>query len=175
VAFAKQTIKTCQLDELVFLPESTPRGKQDAANITHRLALIEHATQDTKNTRVVVLASPRFTVRDTLPELMRLFTGSKITLLLGSDVVQTLKHWEGVELLLKQMSLAIGVRTTDTVDEITAHIHALEQQYSTAILHTLIATPESDMASSRIRNNAPGLSLLHPEVQNYIKHNNLYS
>src|SRR5258706_15577528 len=86
VAFALETLQTCKLDEVIFLPEQTPRDKQAVTDLSHRIALLERALADEPNMRVLKLRSPQFTVADTLPEIYAALKDTQLTLLVGSDV-----------------------------------------------------------------------------------------
>ena len=101
------------------------------------------------------LLSSQFTVRQTLPELSIKFHGADLTLLLGSDVVQTLTHrWQDLDILLENVSLAIGMRDGDNSDEIEKIMTNLQKDLGLVIDYKLIQTPDSHLASSQIRNNS---------------------
>lgn len=151
IAFAREAIKVCGLDEVVFLPERLPRGKDNVTGLTERVALLREGLSG-EGLRVAQLASDRFTVKDTLPELLEMFAGSELTLLLGSDIALTLTYrWEGLEILLASVSLAIGMRGDDSPDEIAGIITALEKEYGLAVTHTIVQTEHAGLASSQIR------------------------
>jgi nicotinate-nucleotide adenylyltransferase len=176
VAFAEEAMRVCCLDEVIFIPEQKPRGKDHVTNISHRIALIEYATEAIAGLRVVRLASEQFNVEQTLPELHQAFGDSSLTLLVGSDTVRTfLYRWEGLDTLLTDVSLAIGVRSNDSPDEITTIMSQLEHDYGIPIDYTLIFTQEADMASSQIRNGAADMSRLHPGMRAYIQEHQLYT
>lgn len=176
IAFAKKALQLCRLDEVVFLPEQRPRGKDKVTDITHRVALIEQATADISGLRVMQLASEQFTVHQTLPELRRACRGSQLTLLAGSDIARTFLHsWKNLEVLLGEVSLAIGVRSKDDPDEIRMIMTQLSHEYSIPVAHTLLSAPEADMTSSQIRSGRADLSRLHPDILGYIQKHRLYA
>src|SRR5262249_18397789 len=113
VAFAAQAMRDCSLDAVIFLPEPKPRGKQNVTSLAHRCALIKLATEHEPNFSVLRLASPHFTVSDTLPKLQQKFVDAHLTFLMGSDVAKSLGHWEGVKTLLQHASITIGLRERD--------------------------------------------------------------
>jgi len=168
-------MRTCELDEIVFLPEQKPRGKDNVTDLSHRVALIEHAIGNQAGLRVARLVSDQFTVQHTLPELHRLFGDSRLTLLLGSDIARTLLYrWEGLDTLLRDVSLAIGIRSNDSPKEMTSIMTQLAQDYDTTVHYTLISTPEAGITSSQIRSGSADTSRLHPGTLHYIQKHKLY-
>ncbi len=175
LAFAVETARQCQLDEMLFLPEREPRAKQGVTDISHRVALLERATQNMPDTRVIQLDSPQFTIATTLPEIRSLTGDAKLTLLIGSDIVPTLPRWEHIHALLKDTVLAIGVRTGDNVETVLAALQELERLYGKPVQHTLIYTAEADLTSSLIRNGTGHRERLHPALLSYIQKHSLYT
>lgn len=176
IAFAVETLKVCRLDKIVFLPEEKPREKHGVTDISHRLELLKLATKDMKKFDVVTSDSKQFSVKDTLPELQNMFKGASFTLLIGSDVVKTFSYrWDNLGTLLNNVSLAIGMRNSDTVDEIMTIIKQLETNFATNIDYKLINAPNMDIASSGVRNNQLEKSRLNSAVDVYIKKHKLYN
>ncbi len=155
VSFALQALKECSLDQVVFLPEPAPREKHSVSDITERTALINEAIKDTQKLSLFNPSSTQFTVRDTLPELRDHFSDVELTFLVGSDIVRTFPYrWHDLDVLLSNVSLAIGMRADDTKDDIVSIIKQLEDQYSIPIPYTFISTPDSHRASSHVRNSS---------------------
>jgi nicotinate-nucleotide adenylyltransferase len=153
IAFAREALQACQLDEVILLPERLPRGKQHVTGLAQRVTLLTKATATVANVRIAQLQSDQFTVAGTLPELEQLFPDAELTLLVGSDIARTfLYRWPGLEILLASMRLAIGLRGHDTPSEIAGIIKELEQQYGLTVAYTLIRTPHAHLASSHFRN-----------------------
>lgn len=176
IAFAEEAMRACCLDEVVFLPEQNPRGKNNVTDMIHRVALIQRATATIPGLRVMQLASERFTVRQTLPELRRIFSVSHLTFLVGSDVVRTfLYRWEGLDMLLGEVSFAIGLRANDSPEEMIDIMTQLSHDYNNPANYTLISTSEADLASSQLRNGVADMSRLHPGVLDYMQEHQLYA
>lgn len=155
ISFALRALRICNLDQIVFLPEPTPRGKDSVTTITTRIAGVKKAISDNSKLSVFSPSSAQFTVHDTLPELHRAFGDADLTLLVGSDIVRTFGHrWQNLDLLLQSVSLAIGMRSGDTTDAIVAIIKQLERQYNLTIRYALINTNDSHRASSYVRNSS---------------------
>jgi len=175
IAFAVAAMRVCGLDEVVFIPEQRPRGKQQITDIAHRVALLERAIADTPGLHVATLQSERFTVAQTLPEIQALANGAELTLLLGSDVVRTFTHqWESLRTLLSSVSLAIGMRVHDDPGEIANIIHDIEQSEELTVHYTCITTPHAHIASSQFRQGSGVQIDMHPAIRSYVLEHNLY-
>jgi nicotinate-nucleotide adenylyltransferase len=152
ITFARETLKACSLDKIVFLPEPEPREKSDVTDIVNRVKQIKEAIKDEKSFKVLEPNSSQFTTSETLPMLQTIFKDADLTLLLGSDIVRTFPdRWQNLDVLLKEVSLAIGIRTGDEPSDIIAILENLQKEYSFQIHYTLIQTIQSHIASSHIR------------------------
>jgi nicotinate-nucleotide adenylyltransferase len=173
--FAETTARACGLDEVVFMPEPSPRNKENVTAIDHRVALLEIASGSFGSlvSHVFVTVSPRFTIADTMPELRARYGDEPLTFLIGSDVARSLPYWEGVDALLREASFAIGVRATDNVADIEEVMGALEAEHQVSVNYTLVHTPEADASSSQIRRGERPAPL--PAMTQYIEEHQLYS
>ncbi|HEV2403760.1 MAG TPA: nicotinate-nicotinamide nucleotide adenylyltransferase [Candidatus Saccharimonadales bacterium] len=125
VGFALQAIKAARLDQVVFMPERSPRRKRGIEHYAHRVAMLQQAIAPYPKMSVLELADKQFTVHRTLPQLQKLF-GAQLVILLGSDVVSHLPNWPYYEELLKICELAVGVRGDDSFDM----VHTMIQSWS---------------------------------------------
>jgi nicotinate-nucleotide adenylyltransferase len=154
IAFSREAMRACGLEEVIFLPDPSPRGKAEATHILQRLALLEEALAHHEYVRALHIGEEMFTVQATLPELRRRFDGCELTLLIGSDVVRTfIYRWDGLDILLREMSLAIGMRVGDSPEEMKRIIRELENEHALTIRHKLVTTEYAAISSSRIRNS----------------------
>jgi nicotinate-nucleotide adenylyltransferase len=176
ISFAKEALRRARLDRVIFMPEPHPRGKDMATDIRHRLTLVTAAIADTKEFSLLEPIAERFNIADTLPLLHRMFQDAELTLLLGSDVVRTFSdRWPGLDVLLGDVALVIGMRTHDTFDEIIAILTKLERKYKLKINYLLVEASDAHAASSTIRAAISDAVDLHPDVSHYINGHNLYS
>ncbi|MBX6334901.1 adenylyltransferase/cytidyltransferase family protein [Candidatus Saccharibacteria bacterium] len=171
VAFASHALGECGLDEVVFLPDRKPWQKPGAADIRHRLALLELAVCDERDMRVVVLEASYFTPRLAIPELKQRFGNDELVLLAGSDLAKSLHVWDSVDVLLAAVSLVIGLRGADTAREVDEALGRLANMYG-PVSYTIIKSPQPGAASTRVRGG--DRETLHPEVQSYIERHGLY-
>ena len=168
-------MEKCVLDEVVFLPERRPRNKQHVTALSHRIPLIEHAIGADTAFRLLHLESEQFTVAGTLPELRAVFGQAQLTFLLGSDVVQSLPTWKGVEVLCGQASFAIGMRASDDKAAVIQVMERIKAARGTPIVYTCVDAPNAHLTSSQLREGKTALSQLpHPEMVEYIHKHRLY-
>lgn len=117
IGFALQAIQEAKLDQVVFLPERLPRGKT-AEHFGHRVAMLERALRPHARLAMLELADKRFSVQRTWPQLQRLWPGSQLVLLAGSDVIPMMQHWPGSDKMLQTSELVIGLRTGESPEAI---------------------------------------------------------
>jgi nicotinate-nucleotide adenylyltransferase len=172
ITFAVNTLAKCGLDEIVFIPEHRPRGKDAVTAITHRYAMLASTLQDHTGLKAALLETPRFTVNETLPELKRLFPEAHLTFLIGSDVAGTLANWDDVDTLLPEVSFAIGLRGSDTSSQVTNTLKSLAAGQR-VINYTIIpGTTQLTTSSSAIRDG--DYSQAPEKVSSYIREYSLY-
>lgn len=176
VAFAMQTLTELGLDQVVFLPEPTPRGKIAVTDLAHRIAMVEQAIQS--DDRLIVMEPDptidQFTVSSTLPLLQQLFPDDSLTLLIGSDVARTMDQWSAIADLLTTVRLAIGMRSGDNKQHVSDALQRLGTIHGVPVRYICIDTPASHIASTHIRRSG-GQQLQHPATADYIRHNRLYA
>ena len=118
IAFAREASRICSLDKVIFLPEAVPRNKINVTDIATRFVQLQENLSKLPNLEVLDLEQSNFTIKQTLPELQRLFAGAELTLLIGSDVARSLDRWPDIDRLLETVSLAVGMRGDDAQDEL---------------------------------------------------------
>src|ERR1051326_1090401 len=100
ISFANEGATLFHLEKVIFLPEKNPRRKQGVTNIAERHAKLKTDIAKHKKLETLLLNTEQFTILETLPELHRLFPGSKFTFFMGSDVALHLSTWQNLPLLL---------------------------------------------------------------------------
>lgn len=151
ITFAQESFERLQLDQVVFLPEDQPRGKWDVTSHHKRMQQVNTALSKYDDLRALRLDDACFTIQKTLPKLQKLFPDAQLTLLIGSDVVNGLENWQGLEELLGSVSFAIGMRTGDRQDDVGSIIKTLEDKYDIPIGYQCILTPYAHVASTQLR------------------------
>lgn len=175
VAFALQATAACGLDVVYFVPERQPRDKTGVEHFGHRVAMLDRALKPHPSFFSLDLPDVNFSVQRTLPRLQKLFPGSELVFLFGSDVVSGIQKWAYSERFLNNYELVIGVRegatskqsTMDTISEWVIQPKAV----------TLIDSYAPGVSSGEIRealkNKSAAKGLL-SSVARYSDHNWLY-
>jgi nicotinate-nucleotide adenylyltransferase len=174
VAFALQALRAAQLDEVYFLPERRPRGKQHVEHFGHRVAMLKQAIKPHPQFKVLELPDVSFTVQYTLPRLYERFGGSELLFLFGSDVISKLPEWPLAERLIGKHELIIGVRGKD---DQTALQQKITDWHLQPLAVTLLDSYAPAVSSGKIRRalgrGAPAEGSL-PSVARYSNRHWLY-
>jgi nicotinate-nucleotide adenylyltransferase len=167
VEFALHAQQSCKLDRVIFLPEQAPRHKHGVTTIARRLQMLRLATMNHSDLEVMELYQDQFTVAETLPELQNRLKNLDLVLLVGSDVAQGMPRWASIEVLVRAMELAVGVRNNTEQTALRSGLDRLVARY------TLIDIANSNIASSQIR-RLNHYENLDPTVAEYVKAEALY-
>lgn len=151
ISFALKALEICKLDKILLLPERYPRGKEQVADIDARVRHIRQLTSDYPEIEIVILNTMPITVQSEKQELEHIFLKNDVVLLLGSDTLQKLKHWQDINLLLKDHELCVGIRGDDTKETVVEHILALEHELEVNITYHTVTTVHKDISSTSIR------------------------
>lgn len=170
VAFALATLKQCNLDKVVLMPERSPRGKVGVSHFEHRTHMLRLATRQHRKLSVLTLDDEVFTVGATLPQLQTRYEGAELVLLFGSDVVQTFGfRWPGLDMLLKSVELAVSTRAGETEDAVRSFFESFDVPHTVHFVHG----PHAHVSATEVRSgNMQGIE---PLIREYIEENQLYS
>jgi nicotinate-nucleotide adenylyltransferase len=175
IAFAEFAMTKARLDEVVFMPERSPRHKHGTTSYDHRLTMVEQATLGIPGMRALAVTEKRFTVDHTLPELQAMFPGATFVFLLGSDVFEYLPSWQDSSLLLATSELAIATRGSMTDQDILEQIQkwpVFPQVFTVITNHTRQAVSSTSirnlLAAGELTDDVPDA------VQKYIREHHLY-
>ncbi len=172
IGFALRALDAAKLDEVVFIPEKTPREKEHVTDLQHRFELLVRATEPYESLSVRLLAPEQFCVRGTMPELRAMYDDAELYLLLGSDVAKLFAdRWNNLDELFSEMELVIGVRQGDTRKELRKLLKSLDVPVHPR--YTLVDSPLNAANSTRVRLGV-ALHDISPRVSEYIEQHRLY-
>ena len=109
VTFALQAINEAGLAKVYFLPERIPRDKHVHEHFGHRVAMVKRAIKPHPGLALVELDDRTFNVKRTLPKLNKMFNGSKLVFLFGSDKIPGMANWPDIDKLLNSCEIIIGL------------------------------------------------------------------
>ena len=173
IGFAVRALEVARLDEVVFIPEKTPRDKQQVSDLADRFELLVRATEPYEGLGVRLIGIDQFCVRGTLPALREMFDDAELFLLLGSDVVRTFpERWANLDELFASMRLVVGVRKGDTTKGLKRFLKGLEN-VRVRPRCIFVDSPIATASSTRVRKGQT-VRDVSPEVSSYIESHNLY-
>lgn len=174
VTFALDAINSARLDRVYFAPEAKPRSKPGITHAAHRLAMIRLSVRLHRNLDLLDLPDKYFSANTTLPRLKQVFPDDELLLLVGSDVLEHMHNWPGVEFLLKHMGLVVAVRGQDDIAnalQYASRLPAIPREFH------IIESTKPELASRYIRHSLAagnGSPDILPSVHAYAKHHWLY-
>lgn len=171
IAFALQAIHAADLDEVHFLPERKPRGKEGVEHFGHRVAMLNRAIKPHPSFGVIELVDISFTIQRTLLELEKQFPDAQLVFLMGSDVAAAIPSWPRADRLLESCELVIGIRDTHELEVIQEEIESWPTKPLAATVFTSYA-PEVTSSKVRhaLRTGAKTTGLLHSVAKYSNKH-----
>ena len=174
IAFALQSIAAANLDMVYFLPERRPREKETVEHFGHRVAMVTRATEPHRQLGVLDLVDINFSVKRTLPHLLKEFPDSQLVFLMGSDVVPSVPQWPHIDQLLEKSELVVGVRAGHDMDELKTMITSWSPApRAVTIFDSYAPGVSSSVIREALQKRQPTQGLL-PSVQRYSNHHWLY-
>lgn len=174
---AEEARKQLHLDKILFIPSAVPplKDKSKVLEIKHRLAMAKIAYgnspfNEVSDIEIKNKKGKSYTV-NTLTKLRRLYKNESVEffLILGIDNIIDFPKWKSPEKLFKLANIVLMKRPGFKIEDI-------ESKYLKKIV--FINTELFDISSTSIREkvkeNKPIKSLVLPEIEKYIKQNNLY-
>lgn len=174
IAFALQAAKAAKLDLVVFMPERRPRYKPDVTHFGHRTAMIARAVQPHAKLALLELPDMYFSFKKTLPKLRKEFKDAQLAMLMGSDVVASLKNWPGAEQLLEQSELVIGLREGQRAETIMEELEIFDLAPKVTIIKSLEPGISSGKIRQALRQDSSSAGLL-DSVRGYARNHWLYT
>ncbi len=164
------------LDEIIFMPAGIPPHKELAANSAttgQRLIMARLAAESIgcSVSDIEIKRSGKSYTFDTVCELERMYPGSELWLIMGTDMFFSLESWYKAEELLKKINIAAVAREADDIESLKKHGECLKEKYGTR-LH--ISSAEAVEISSTELRAEKNLKYIPDAVYKYIEENGLY-
>lgn len=163
--------------KVVFMPERKPQHKHGTTSYQHRLEMLKLATENESNLEVVDYPQDHHLIAPVFTWLKKHYPRSGFVWLVGSDVVEHIANWKGVDKLE-----ALGVKKIIYFDR-----EGEEKPETIQISNTMTAykikrprfrknrQKHASIRSKTIRKNMPTHHTQLPEsVYDYIKKHDLY-
>lgn len=163
----------CELDDVYLLLEKNPQRKTNLANYSHRMEMLKIATRDYPSIKLEQFNADNITTSECLKFLKTRNPESEYWYIFGSDILEHLKNWSELDLLLSNFKLCVVLRSNSKRSATEKLLNEIVEDKTTTIV-----LPEvySEVSSTIVKNALPNaLKYLDEKVQEYILANNLYS
>ena len=168
---AQAALDTLPLDQIIFVPVGTPALSEhpELASGVDRIEMLRLAIEDNPRFDVSdleVLRSGKSTTLDTVRAFLSQNSNVELTFLLGTDVLDRLHLWHGIEELRRLCRFAVLVRADHDRPTIEPDL-------------VRVFVPPTELSSTQVRANclqrhAPIDSMVPPRVATYIAAHDLY-
>lgn len=174
IMFALQALEGAGLDAVYFMPERRPRQKTLTEHYGHRVAMIRRALLPHPRLDVLETDDISFTVNRTFRRLQQQFEGDQLVFLMGSDVAIHLHSWPGIERMLVDAELAIGMRAGTSTSDLRRSLAALPVPHSHVHVLESFAPHVSSTEVRQALNERRHTHGILPSVERYSNRNWLY-
>lgn len=179
VAIAQAAMGALGLDRVLLLPSGKPPYKRVHAGRRQRLRMVELAAEGCSGLEVcdaeIVREGESYTV-DTMAALRRRWPRDAFTYIIGSDALEHLPDWRGIDEVVRMTDFAVVRRPGLHSDELQKTARKLADS-----LHARIAVAEieglelsSGGVRERVAEGAPITGLVPAAVEAYIREQGLY-
>jgi len=168
-------------DIILIIPTANPPHKDfddGSPAPEHRLEMAKLFAENLPKAEVCEVELNRggksYTV-DTIEELCKLYPGSELYLMIGTDMLLIFEKWRSFRRLLELVTVVGFIRKIGEETEVYNHVEYLKNEYSGNIL--LLERESLDISSTEIRallQNRTGSKFIPDEVYGYIIKNRLY-
>lgn len=110
--FIKRAINSQRLDKVYVLIERKPKYKTCIASQADRKKMVELALEDIKEAEIFEPESDFFPVTSALPDIRKMYPGSKLYLLAGDDVASRIGEWKERD-VLEGVGLVVAKRGSE--------------------------------------------------------------
>lgn len=108
--FINESIKNYNLDKVYLLIEKDSKHKKIFASYKDRKTMVELAINNQSQIEIYDDQSLYFPISNSLPKIKADNLGSRIHLLIGSDVAEHINDWQDADTLFKEVKFVIAKR-----------------------------------------------------------------
>jgi nicotinate-nucleotide adenylyltransferase len=166
----------CKLNEIIVLLEHNPERKQNVTPHQHRYRMIQLALEKYNGLKVEDAPADRITFESIQPLIKQRYEGDELWYILGSDLLEHLHNWDGIDSMLETMHLCVVLRSNHDKADAEARLRKLQSRHP-KMRYELLPEVWSHISSSKIREQIKQTGLsedVPPEVMGYIKEKSLY-
>jgi len=167
---------SCELTTVAILIERKPKRKRNVTTYKNRLAMTDLAIQSYPSLRLIDTKKDNINTKNITPILKEQFPVSEFWYIFGSDMLDHLPHWDGLDSLINEYKFCVILRRKDDLKYTEQILKDLKKKYN-RLTYKILPEVWSDISSSKIRSEISenGYSeFLHRDVIKYIMTNNVY-
>ncbi len=177
ISAARAVCEALRLDRVIFMPTNIPPHKQlpeGSATPQQRLEMASIAASMVPMGEVSDIEIERegasYTV-DTLRQLRQLYPGSRLWIIIGTDMLDSFEQWYKPEEIAALCRIAVVARDKDDRQRIKKQAVQLAKKLNAVI--DIVDNIPLPMSSTGFRNGASGAAVP-SEIKRYIKKHRLY-
>lgn len=181
IGLAEQVAKVCELDEVWLIPaQRSPLKVRIPTSDHHRLAMLSLALTDLPNliiSRVdLERPAPSYTT-DTVETIRsQIGSGPALFLIAGADVLRDLPNWHEADRLLSLCEVLVAWRPGYPKNlPVDLLVSLPTAQSKVTIVPMTIQDVSSTIVRQRLARGYSIHSLVHPAVERYIRHHDVYA
>jgi nicotinate-nucleotide adenylyltransferase len=164
----------CELDAVLFVVTShPPHKKEPEAGVEDRFRMVELATEGEpafRPSRIEIERGGDSYTAETLKELLRLYPGASLHLIVGADSVIDFSDWKNPDAVIEMADVVVASRPGFDPSQMEPRLRG-----RTHILHSPAVEISSTMIRKRLHDGKPVRFLVPESVERYIRERRLYS
>lgn len=178
---AASAVKALGLDRLIVIPTFTPPHKEladmtaGASARLHMVRLAMNSVPETEVSSIEIDRGGKSYTADTVKTLRELYPNDELYLIIGSDMVESFRHWRNTDEIISRVTIAALSRTGDDNDHIMYLLDALSRELGAKTAY--IPNDAIVISSAELRVLLPqrkGRECLSDSVYSYIISHRLY-
>lgn len=174
---ARHACEQLELDKVLFVPanipphKTMPNGSATAAQRCHMVQLMLQDEPWAQLSKIEISRCGTSYTIDTLHALKAQYPDAQLTLIVGTDMLESLAQWRQPQQICQLAMLAVVARSPGDDEKITRAAQALQEQFGAQIRQ--IHCPAIDVSSTAVRNGNIR-DAIPAAVAQYITQNKLY-
>lgn len=179
IGFAKQIVKECNLDKLIFVPIGDFYNKQDLVEFKHRYNMLKTICHSHKNLEVSNIEENnqiKTYAIDIFKIMEEKYKNDNLYFIMGSDNLKNITTWNRYNELVKNYKYIILERQKNDFNQIIEKNTDIKNNLANfkVVLNENYINISSSVVREKIKNNKDVSKLIPIEIEEYIRKNKLY-
>lgn len=179
IDLAKEILKKCELDKLIFVPIGDFYKKAELVNFKDRYEMLKIICKNNQKLQVSNIEDNQKKVLyaiDVFEFIKKLYKNDEIYYIMGTDNLQKIKEWKEYDKLISNYKYIILERESNAFNNIICVDERMNKYKDNFIIisNKNYMDISSTNVRNKIKNNEDISNLVPKEINDYIKQNNLY-